>query len=88
MNREQCLNKAIECVTIDRNNTHGEPEDNFALISKLWTDYLDTYVDEKDVCMMMCLLKIARIRNGVSNVDSYVDICGYSACACEVIISE
>ena len=33
--------------------------------------------------MMMALLKIARIKKG-KNVDSYVDLAGYAACAGEI----
>lgn len=28
---------------------------------------------------MMCLLKIARIKNGGGSGDSFVDLCGYAA---------
>ena len=37
--------------------------------------------------MMMCLLKIAKIRNCSGSDDSYVNLAGYAACAGELIRS-
>ena len=35
--RKAILDDAIECVTKDRNATHGEAEDNFATIAEYWS---------------------------------------------------
>ncbi len=84
MTRKECLEKAIEAACSDRENIHGTPEDNFGLISDLWTIYLGVKIKPKDVAMMMCLLKIARIKTGRNKDDSFVDIAGYAACGCEI----
>lgn len=34
--------------------------------------------------MMMCLLKVARIRSGGGTGDSFVDLAGYAACGAEI----
>lgn len=65
--------------------TCGNREDSFKIISKLWARYLGTCIDEQDVCVMMILLKVARISLGFSVEDSLVDIAGYAACAAEYI---
>ena len=94
MKREEILNNAIKCVTGNREQDYGTPEDNFTTISKLWTAYLSacgrTPADTKfsirphDVAAMMILVKIARISSGHGKDDNWVDIAGYSACGGEL----
>lgn len=84
MKRKEILESAIKQIDGSRENDYGKVEDNFGLIGLLWTDYLNTLVTANDVALMMCLLKIARCKNGGSSGDSYVDIAGYAACAGEI----
>lgn len=86
MNREECLNSAREIVTKDRNNQYGAPEDNFGCIADMWNAYLgvDYQITPVDVAIMLALLKVARISTGTVKEDSFVDLCGYGACACEL----
>lgn len=65
--------------------TRSNREDSFKMISKLWTTYLGTCINEQDMCIMMILLKVARITLDFSVEDSLVDIAGYAACAAEYI---
>lgn len=83
MTRAECLNTAEEIVTKDRNSQYGEPEDCFALIARLWTDYTAVSLSPADVAAMMILLKVARVRNGKAKDDSWVDMAGYAACGAE-----
>ena len=83
MTRAECLNTAEEIVTKDRNSQYGEPEDCFALIARLWTDYTAVSLSSADVAAMMILLKVARVRNGKAKDDSWVDMAGYAACGAE-----
>lgn len=83
MNRLETLKAAAECVCGSREEDYGSPEDNFAVISGLWTAYTGADVTPKDVAMMMALLKIARAKAG-SNPDTYVDLAGYAACGAEI----
>lgn len=84
--RKKILNEAERCVCTDREQQYGAIENNFSLIARLWREYLDTSkpITAHDVAIMMALLKIARIATGTSKEDSYVDACGYIACAGEV----
>lgn len=85
--RQEILDKAKECVCGQRQQDYGNPENNFGLIARLWTDYYnktDVIFTAKDVAMMMALLKVARIRTGKGTKDSFVDLAGYAACAGEI----
>lgn len=94
--RAQVLDKAKTCVCGGRDIDYGTPENSFATIANLWNAYLaargckDT-VTPHDVSIMMGLLKVARIAGSVgpyANLDSYVDLAGYAACAAELILEE
>lgn len=93
MNRQEILDKAIDCVSGQRVTDYGKPEDNFERIAKLWNAYLYSpltnlldapLLSAKDVAIMMALLKIARIKGGNGAEDSFVDLAGYAACAGEI----
>jgi len=84
MLRAEILHEAEKCICGQREQDYGSPESNFELISNLWSDYLDTEVTALDVAMMMCLLKISRIKNGGGSGDSFVDLAGYAACGGEI----
>lgn len=89
MNKKECLLAAEQCVLHDRQDQYGNAEDNFRYIAELWKTYIDAKgwtieLAPYDVAVMMCLLKIARIATGKPKEDNFVDLCGYSACACEL----
>lgn len=84
MIRTNILKQAEDCVSGQRDQQYGAPEDNFAVIADLWTAYKGIQFTRLDVAMMMALLKVARIRSGPDQPDSYVDLAGYAACAAEV----
>ena len=83
MTREECLAKAKICVCGERETDYGTPEQSFTWIAKLWSGYLEKELTAQDVAMMMCLFKIARIKNGGTD-DSFVDLAGYAACGAEI----
>jgi len=82
--RAEILHNAEKCICGQREQDYGSPESNFGLIANLWSDYLDVEVTALDVAMMMCLLKISRIKNGGGSGDSFVDLAGYAACGGEI----
>lgn len=84
MTREEVLRKATECVCGQREDDYGKPENNIGMISRLWSEYTEQYISPVDVCMMMAMLKIARIKNGIMTEDSFVDLCGYGAIGGEI----
>ena len=83
MTRRELLQSALD-ATNARGDTYGKPEDNFATIARLWTDYLDTPINAHDVAMMMVLFKVARAKSNPGHADNLVDIAGYAACAAEL----
>ena len=94
MTREEILREALRCVTGEREQQYGSPEDSFMAIAELWTVYLEhrcvedngaVLLHPEDVAAMMALLKIARICTGKYKGDNWVDLAGYAACggACQ-----
>lgn len=84
MNRAETLKQAEACVLVNRQATHGAPEDSFSLIAKFWSSYLGIPVHDYQVATMMALLKIARSKFRPTYEDNYVDQAGYAACAAEL----
>ena len=77
------LKEAQTIIYGDREKTYGHPSKNLRAIASMWNAYLksvgDRELDAQDVCVMMVLLKGARLANDPSHRDSVVDICGYAA---------
>lgn len=93
MTRAETLKAAAQCVTQDREQTYGSPEDNFDTIAHFWMIFLnrrcaagneEIIITPDDVAIMMALLKIARIATGEPKADNYIDLAGYAACAAEI----
>jgi hypothetical protein len=84
--RQDILNKASETIMVDRQNTHGDAENNFATIAALWHTYLAgrNTIDAHDVAAMMVLFKIARFKSNPHHLDNMIDACGYAAFAGEI----
>lgn len=72
--------KAKEIIYGDREQTYGDPRKNLDCIAELWTSYMKdkAEITADDVCNMMCLLKIARLKNTPAHEDSMTDIVGYT----------
>ena len=83
MKRSDVLYTADSLINGDRQKDYGEATDSFKAIGQLWSAYLGVDVAPHDVCQMMALLKIARLRNGPHD-DSSVDACGYLALGAEL----
>lgn len=84
MNRQEILDAASACVTVDRAATHGDIENNFGTIAAYWSVHLDANVSAADVAVMMAMVKMARIKTSPRHVDHWVDIAGYAACGGEI----
>lgn len=86
MTRKEILAEAEKCVCSDRNLQYGEPEDNFNIIAKFWSAFLDIEIAAWQVAAMMMLMKNARIKASAGrDTDSWVDAAGYSACGAELM---
>lgn len=77
------LDEANTIIYGDREKTYGNPSKNLDCIAQMWNSYLESVGDRpltnKDVAVMMVLLKAARLANDPKHRDSVVDICGYAA---------
>ena len=91
MTKEEILRQAKELITGDRNDTHGYAYRNQAEIAEFWNIFLDkklkpmANITAEDVALMMVLMKISRNSQGKkSNLDNFIDMCGYAAIAGEI----
>lgn len=73
------LEEAQEIIYGDREKTYGHPSKNLTLIAQFWSAHLDKEISATDVCIMMCLLKLARLKNQPDHRDSVTDTAGYAA---------
>ena len=89
--RESVLASAFDAVTKERNDSYGEPLDDFACTSELWDSYITRLIQVRgfvnlqphDISAMMILLKISRLANSPGETDHWVDIAGYAAIGSE-----
>jgi hypothetical protein len=83
MNKNNVLKEANAIIYGDREKTYGHPSKNLEAIATMWNAYLRSAngreLTPQDVCVMMVLLKGARLANDPTHRDSVVDICGYAA---------
>lgn len=93
--RNQVLAKAEVIMNKDRQNTYGEPENNFGVIAEYWNTYLKSKgyiaknkIKPSDVSIMMGLLKTARTGSSPHHEDNYIDAVNYFAIAYELQITE
>lgn len=94
--RREILQAAERCVCGGREMDHGTPEQSFYAIARQWEAYLvskgllkeGVTLHAWDAATMLALFKIARIAVGNFVADSYVDGCGYLACAGELAANE
>ena len=92
MRAHEIAAKASDLVGGDRERQHGSKVQNFANIAHIWNGLLKAAgkappvpLDAHDVANLMEAMKIARRYSGSYNEDDYIDGCGYSACAGEII---
>ena len=84
MKRDEILTRATVMISGDREETYGDPQENFNRIADLWTAYLSTTVTAHDVASMLALMKIARSCVSPRHMDNYIDACGYLAIGAEL----
>jgi len=79
------LDDAKDIIYGDREKTYGAPDKNLVAIAGYWSNHLLTRfgvfheITGADVCVMMTLLKAARLGNNLTHRDSLVDAVGYLA---------
>tara|TARA_R110000851_G_scaffold180064_2_gene327232 strand:+ start:1076 stop:1342 length:267 start_codon:yes stop_codon:yes gene_type:complete len=87
MNRHKILESASDAVA-DREGHYGAPIDNFQTIAELWMailgNKLEGQITAADVAMMMCCVKLARLKTTPNHEDSAIDLAGYAALLGEI----
>jgi len=79
------LDDAKDIIYGDREKVYGAPDKNLVAIAGYWSNHLLTRfgvfheITGADVCVMMTLLKAARLGNNLTHRDSLVDAVGYLA---------
>lgn len=79
------LQTANNVIYGDREQTYGDPGKNLNVIADYWNTHLkaaksiEAGLTGEDVCVMMILLKQARLANTPGHLDSLVDTAGYAA---------
>jgi len=82
---QSILDDAREIIYGDREKTYGAPDKNLCAIAGYWSNHILTRfgvhhaITGADVCIMMTLLKAARLGNDLTHRDSLVDAAGYLA---------
>jgi hypothetical protein len=82
----QILADAAALIDGQRQEDYGPPAVNFQRIAAFWAAYLGVKVTAADVCRMMELLKISRLRNQPDHEDSAKDAASYAALGHEMAI--
>ena len=84
MNRAEILAAASQAVTVDRQSSHGNPEDSFGDIARIWSVRTGVTITAAQVTIMLIDLKTVRAWGNPAHVDSWADIAGYAACGGEI----
>ena len=82
--RTRTLQRALDAVTGSREQDYGKPEENFAVIARLWSAYTGYEFKPDDVAIMQILVKVARVASGNAKADNWIDIAGYAACGAQI----
>ncbi len=82
------LLEAQELIHVQRSKDYEPPDKNFSDIAFLWSVYLGKKITPAEVCIMMALLKVCRLKNEPTHRDSYVDMAGYTGLAAELALKE
>jgi hypothetical protein len=71
-------------VMQDRGAIYGHPKINQDRIAKRLSNLLEFPIEDYQACLAMVEVKLSRIQESPSHLDSYIDACAYLALACEL----
>jgi len=77
----ELLRAAADLVEGARADDYGDALTNFTDIADAWSLFMDHKFVASDVAIMMSLLKVMRMKNGVSKDDNFIDGAAYLALA-------
>jgi hypothetical protein len=72
----------------ERGQVYGHPRVNQTRIALRLQQMLEVPVSDYQACLAMVEVKLARLQETPSHLDSYIDACAYLAIACELATEE
>ena len=87
MKASEALKDAVEIIQ-NRGAVYGHPKINQGRISARLTNLFDFPITDAQACLAMVEVKLSRIQETPSHVDSYVDAIAYLAIALELATEE
>jgi hypothetical protein len=87
MKATEALINAIDIMQ-DRGKIYGHPKINQGRISARLSNLFDFPITDAQACLAMVEVKLSRIQETPSHVDSYVDAIAYLAIALELATEE
>ena len=87
MKATEALINAIDIIQ-DRGKVYGHPSINFARQSARFSCLLDYPITDSQAALLMVEVKLARITESPSHVDSYIDAIAYLSLALQLQTEE
>ncbi len=85
--REEFCTTLFETLN-EREQSYGDPSESMKNIAHMWSAYYERRISPHEMVSMMIMLKLSRLKENPSHVDSWLDIAGYASIAYESILSE
>lgn len=87
MNGEQLLQHSLQ-IFEQRRADYGQAKHHFRDVAHQWSQLLDRRITPQQVVMCLIELKLARLKENPTHLDSIIDIAGYAAVMVEVLPQE
>lgn len=84
MNGEQLLQRSLQ-IFRERRASYGLAKHHFHELAKRWSLALNCQVTPQQVVICLIELKLARLKENPTHLDSIADIAGYAAVMAEVL---
>lgn len=86
MNRTEILSEAARLTTTERDKAYGTPRTNHDRIAGIWSVILGIEVTPEQVALCMAGVKIARLVETPTHLDSFIDGAAYFSIAGEIAL--
>ena len=87
MKANELLLTATDVIS-QRGRIYGHPKVNQGRIASRLTQLFEIEVQDYDACLALVEIKLARIQETKTHIDSYLDAIAYLALACELATEE
>jgi hypothetical protein len=87
MRANEILLSATDAIK-DRGAYYGHPQINQDRIARRLSNLLDFPIEGYQACLAMVEVKLSRIQESPSHIDSYIDACAYLALAAQLKTEE